>query len=93
MRLALAPVTVKDALDAQLASSLVRSPLEEEVNEEFYGRLRSLPWVLRLLAGEVTDTSDVSTPEFLNGLILLLGAVHDNNLRLARELDALRRDT
>jgi hypothetical protein len=63
--------------------------LEKKIDEEFNASLRNLPWVLQLLAGEIDDTSDISTNEFVNGLIMIQGAIHRNVLRLAREIDSL----
>jgi hypothetical protein len=63
-------------------------PLEKEIDEEFNRGLRGLPWVLAIIAGEKENLSDVSGPEFMNGLILLLGVIHRNTLRIARKIDA-----
>jgi hypothetical protein len=65
-------------------------PLEKKLQEEFDRGLRGLPWVLDLVSGSRQDISDVSGPEFMNGLILLIGVVHRNTLRIGREIDSLR---
>ncbi|HTQ67252.1 MAG TPA: hypothetical protein VMI13_01030 [Solirubrobacteraceae bacterium] len=65
-------------------------PIEEKLQEQFNAGLRGLPWVIRLVAGELEDLSDISAPEFQNGLIALMGVVHKNTLTLAREIDASR---
>jgi hypothetical protein len=62
-------------------------PVEKNLQEEFDRGLRGLPWVLDLVSGSTQDISDVSGPEFMNGLILLIAVVHRNTLRLAREID------
>jgi len=62
-------------------------PIEEQLQEEFDRGLRGLPWVLRIVAVEVSDISDVTPDEFQHGLIALIGVIHRNTLRLAREID------
>jgi hypothetical protein len=65
-------------------------PLEQELDEEFQRRLRSLPWALNVATGRAEELSDVSRDEFMNGLIALIAAFHNDVLRLAREIDASR---
>jgi hypothetical protein len=62
-------------------------PVEKQLQEEFDRGLRGLPWVLDLVSGSIENVSDISGPEFMNGLILMIGVVHRNTLRLAREID------
>jgi len=46
--------------------------------------------VPRQVTGETEDISDVTQEEFMNGLILLMAAIHDSTLRVAREIDTMR---
>jgi len=46
--------------------------------------------VPRQVTGETEDISDVTQEEFMNGLILLMAAIHDSTLRVAREIEKMR---
>ncbi len=65
-------------------------PLEKQIDEEFQRGLRGLPWVLGITTGDKPSLADVSQEEFMQGLILSLGVIHQNTLRIAREIDASR---
>jgi hypothetical protein len=65
-------------------------PLEKQIDEEFRRGVMGLPWVLDLATGDKTSISDLTGPEFMEGLILSLGVIHRNTLRIAREIDASR---
>jgi hypothetical protein len=63
--------------------------LAEELNEAFQRKMQGTPWVLRVMTGE-GDPTQISTDEFTAALAIAIQALHENILRLAREIDASR---
>jgi hypothetical protein len=63
--------------------------LDDELNKRFVRALQGTPWVLAFTTGE-GDLMNVSDTDLIQGLVAAMGAIHENTLHLARELDASR---
>ena len=63
--------------------------LEDELNKRFLRAFQGTPWILDFTTGE-GDLTQVSDLDLIQGLVAAMGAIHENVLQLARELDASR---
>jgi hypothetical protein len=62
--------------------------LEDELNKRFLRALQGTPWILSITTGE--PPGEISDSDLISGLTAAVGAIHENVLQLAREIDASR---
>jgi hypothetical protein len=65
--------------------------LAKELNQDFNEAVKKSPlyeWMQP--EGDALGLGDIPQQQFMEGIVVMLGAMHENILRLAREIDASR---
>lgn len=61
--------------------------LADHLKESFLYAVKRVPWVLAFMTGENTDLATIPERDYLDGLFVVLMAVHENTLTIARKID------